>query len=283
MKRNSILLLLFLCTALRAAATEGMWLPFLLEKMNEKEMRAMGMKIRARDIYDVNAGSLKDAVVIFGGGCTGEVISQQGLVLTNHHCGYGAVQGLSNLENNYLLKGFWAKNQSEELPCMGLSVTFIVRIDDVTEAMQKGILPSMADTTRTRLFQQNAAILEKEAKKNSGYDALVKSFFSDNKFYLFLMEKFTDVRLVGFPPNGIGKFGGDTDNWAWPRHTGDFGLFRIYAGKDNKPAAYSKENLPFIPRRSIKINIQGVQEGDFSFVYGFPRKNFGIFNLRWGE
>jgi hypothetical protein len=270
MKRNSILLLLFLCTALRAAATEGMWLPFLLEKMNEKEMRAMGMKIRARDIYDVNAGSLKDAVVIFGGGCTGEVISQQGLVLTNHHCGYGAVQGLSNLENNYLLKGFWAKNQPEELPCPGLSVTFIVRIDDVTEAMQKGILPSMADTTRTRLFQQNAALLEKEAKKNSGYDALVKSFFSDNKFYLFLMEKFTDVRLVGFPPNGIGKFGGDTDNWAWPRHTGDFGLFRIYAGKDNKPAAYSKENLPFIPRRSIKINIQGVQEGDFSFVYGFP-------------
>jgi hypothetical protein len=270
MKRNTILLLLFLCTAFRAAATEGMWLPFLLEKMNEKEMRAMGMKIRARDIYDVNAGSLKDAVVIFGGGCTGEVISQQGLVLTNHHCGYGTVQGLSNLENNYLLKGFWAKNRGEELPCPGLSVTFIVRIDDVTEAMQKGIQPSMADTTRSRIFQQNAAAIEKEMKKSSGYETLVKSFFSDNKFYLFLMEKFTDIRLVGFPPNGIGKFGGDTDNWAWPRHTGDFGLFRIYAGKDNKPAAYSKENLPFIPRRSIKINIQGVQEGDFSFVYGFP-------------
>lgn len=270
MKNKGLLLLLFLCTALHASATEGMWLPFLLEKMNEKEMRAMGMKIRARDIYDVNAGSLKDAVVIFGGGCTGEVISQQGLVLTNHHCGYGTVQGLSNLENNYLLKGFWAKNQSEELPCPGLSVTFIVRIDDVTEAMQSGITAGMADTTRTRILQQNAARLEKETKKISGYETLVKSFFSDNKFYMFLMEKFTDIRLVGFPPNGIGKFGGDTDNWAWPRHTGDFGLFRIYAGKDNKPAAYSKENLPFIPRRSIKINIQGVQEGDFSFVYGFP-------------
>ncbi|MBU3677844.1 MAG: S46 family peptidase, partial [Chitinophagaceae bacterium] len=220
MKNKGLLLLLFLCTALHASATEGMWLPFLLEKMNEKEMRAMGMKIRARDIYDVNAGSLKDAVVIFGGGCTGEVISQQGLVLTNHHCGYGTVQGLSNLENNYLLKGFWAKNQSEELPCPGLSVTFIVRIDDVTEAMQSGLVKGMADTTRTRILQQNAARLEKEMKKSSGYDALVKSFFSDNKFYMFLMEKFTDIRLVGFPPNGIGKFGGDTDNWAWPRHTG---------------------------------------------------------------
>jgi hypothetical protein len=247
-----------------------MWLPFLLEKMNEKEMRQMGLKIRASDIYDVNEGSLKDAVVIFGGGCTGEVISNKGLVLTNHHCGYGTVQGLSSVQNNYLKQGFWAKNQSEELPCPGLSITFIIRIDDVTEEMKKGIVTGIADTTKTRILLENATRIEKETKASTGYDAQVKSFFYENEYYVFLTEKYNDVRLVGFPPNGIGKFGGDTDNWAWPRHTGDFGLFRIYANKDNKPAPFSTENVPFVPRRSMKINIEGVQEGDFTWVYGFP-------------
>lgn len=269
MKFKLFFLALFIHSSF-SQAKEGMWLPFLLEKMNEKEMRQMGLKIKASDIYDVNEGSLKDAVVIFGGGCTGEVISDKGLVLTNHHCGYGTVQGLSSVQNNYLKQGFFAKNQNEELPCPGLSVTFIVRIDDVTEAMKEGISAQDADSTKQRKLTENAARIEKETKANTGYEALVKSFFYDNEYYVFLMEKFNDVRLVGFPPNGIGKFGGDTDNWAWPRHTGDFGLFRIYANKDNKPASFSTENVPFVPRRSMKINIGGVQEGDFSWVYGFP-------------
>lgn len=269
MKSKLFFLLVFLYT-FSLHAKEGMWLPFLLEKMNEREMRQMGLKIRASDIYDVNEGSLKDAVVIFGGGCTGEVISEKGLVLTNHHCGYGTVQGLSSVQNNYLKAGFFAQSQQEELPCPGLSVTFIVRIDDVSEQMKEGIDENTHDTTRTRLISERAARIEKETKEKTGYEASVKSFFYENEYYLFLMEKFTDVRLVGFPPNGIGKFGGDTDNWAWPRHTGDFGLFRIYANKDNKPAPFSTENVPFKPRRSMKINIGGVQEGDFTWVYGFP-------------
>lgn len=269
MKAKLLFSLLFLYTS-SILAKEGMWLPFLLQKMNEKEMQQMGMNISASDIYDVNEGSLKDAVVIFGGGCTGEVISKEGLVLTNHHCGYGTVQGLSSVANNYLLNGFFAKNRNEEIPCPGLSVTFIIRIDDVTKEMKTGITDDMADTTIARISEENATKLEKAAKQKTGYDALVKSFFYNNEYYMFLMEKYTDIRLVGFPPNGIGKFGGDTDNWAWPRHTGDFGLFRIYANKENKPANYAVDNKPFVPRSSMKINIGGLQEGDFTFVYGFP-------------
>jgi hypothetical protein len=269
MKFNTGFIFIFLCT-LSMHAKEGMWLPFLLETMNEKEMKAMGMKINAKDIYDVNHGSLKDAVVIFGGGCTGEVVSDKGLVLTNHHCGYGTVQGLSSVDHNYLLNGFFAKKQSQEIPCPGLSVTFIVRIDDVTTQVKKGITKEMSDSAINKLVMSNIEALEKETKKTTGYDALVKSFFYDNTYYMFLSEKYTDVRLVAFPPNGIGKFGGDADNWAWPRHTGDFGMFRIYANKQNKPAAFAKENIPFTPRRSFSINISGVKENDFTMVYGFP-------------
>ncbi len=268
MKAKLFFAILFLYT-ISLSAREGMWLPFLLEKMNEKEMKSMGLKISAKDIYDVNKGSLKDAVVIFGGGCTGEVISDQGLVLTNHHCGYGTVQGLSSLKNNYLLQGFWAKNRTEELPCPGLTVTFIVRIDDVTARVKEGIT-GMNETDRNKKILANIETIEKETEKNTGYTAQVKSFYYDNEYYLFLMEKYTDIRLVGFPPNGIGKFGGDTDNWAWPRHTGDFGLFRIYANKNNKPAAYAADNVPYKPKKSFTINIKGVKENDFSMVYGFP-------------
>lgn len=269
MKSKLFFLVLFLYTT-QIIAKEGMWLPFLLQQMNEKEMRQMGMKIKASDIYDVNEGSLKDAVVIFGGGCTGEVISNQGLVLTNHHCGYGAVQGLSSVAHNYLLQGFWAKNNQEELPCPGLSVTFIIRIDDVTAQVKEGIETDMTDSTKNSIIANNIARIEKETKTATGYGAQIKSFYYENEYYLFTTEKFEDIRLVGFPPNGIGKFGGDADNWAWPRHTGDFGVFRIYANKENKPAAYSKENIPFTPRRSFSINIGGVEEGDFTWVYGFP-------------
>jgi hypothetical protein len=269
MKAKLLFALLFLYT-MSLSAKEGMWLPFLLEKMNEKEMKSMGLKISAKDIYDVNKGSLKDAVVIFGSGCTGEVISEQGLVLTNHHCGYGTVQGLSSLQNNYLLQGFWAKNKEEELPCPGLTVTFIVQIDDVSARVKSGIDEKMNETERNKIILSNIEIIEKETEKNTGLSAQVKSFYYDNEYYLFLMEKYTDIRLVGFPPNGVGKFGGDTDNWAWPRHTGDFGLFRIYANKQNKPSLFSKDNIPFTPKKSFTINIKGVKENDFSMVYGFP-------------
>lgn len=269
MKAKLLFALLFLYT-MSLSAKEGMWLPFLLEKMNEKEMKSMGLKISAKDIYDVNKGSLKDAVVIFGSGCTGEVISEQGLVLTNHHCGYGTVQGLSSLQNNYLLQGFWAKNKEEELPCPGLTVTFIVRIDDVSARVKSGIDEKMNETERNKIILSNIEIIERETEKNTGLSAQVKSFYYDNEYYLFLMEKYTDIRLVGFPPNGVGKFGGDTDNWAWPRHTGDFGLFRIYANKQNKPSLYSKDNIPYTPKKSFTINIKGVKENDFSMVYGFP-------------
>lgn len=271
MKRFLFLSSIFLYTT-QLIAKEGMWLPFLLEQMNQKEMRNMGMKIKASDIYDVNAGSLKDAVVIFGSGCTGEVISDKGLVLTNHHCGYGTVQGLSTVEHNYLKQGFWAKNSAEELPCPGLTVTFIIRIDDVTEEVLASTAGITEDSTRQRMITTNIADIEKRTKKESGYETLIKSFFYENEYYLFYMEKFTDVRLVGFPPNGIGKFGGDTDNWSWPRHTGDFGLFRIYADSSNKPAAYHAKNIPFKPRRFMKINTGGMEEGDFTWVYGFPGK-----------
>jgi hypothetical protein len=269
MKAKRLFAILFLYT-LQLQAKEGMWLPFLLEKMNEKEMKSMGLKIKASDIYDVNKGSLKDAVVLFGSGCTGEVISEEGLVLTNHHCGYGTVQGLSSLKNNYLLQGFWAKNRSEEIPCPGLTVTFIVRIDDVSEKVKAGLTAGMSAADRNKKILDNIASIEKETEKSTGYTAQIKSFYYDNEYYLFLMEKYTDVRLAGFPPNGIGKFGGDTDNWAWPRHTGDFGLFRIYANKDNKPALYAKDNIPYKPKKSFTISLKGVHQNDFSMVYGFP-------------
>lgn len=269
MKAKLLVAILFLYTS-SIFAKEGMWLPFLLQQMNEKEMKSMGLKITANDIYSVNQGSLKDAVVIFGGGCTGEVISDKGLVLTNHHCGYGTVQGLSSVEHNYLTQGFFAPNQAGELPCPGLSVTFMIRFDDVTSKVNAGIEEGMPDTMRSRLQLKNIETIEKEAKVKTGYDAQVKSYFYDNTFYLILSEKYTDIRLVAFPPNGIGKFGGDTDNWAWPRHTGDFGLFRIYVSPENKPAAYNTANKPYKPRKSFTLNIHGIKQNDFTMVYGFP-------------
>ncbi len=268
--KSKLLFVLFFLYTLSSSAKEGMWLPFLLEKLNEKEMKSLGMKITAKDIYDIKEGSLKDAVVLFGGGCTGEVISDKGLVLTNHHCGYGTVQGLSSIENNYLTNGFWAKNQQEELPCPGLSVTFIVNIIDVTKEVKAGTLGINDLNEKSKLISKNIETIENEYQKKTGYTAQVKSFFYENEYYLFLLEKFNDVRLVGFPPNGIGKFGGDTDNWSWPRHTGDFGLFRIYADKNNRAANYSKDNIPYTPKKSFKINIGGVKENDFTMVYGFP-------------
>lgn len=271
MKSNTLTtIVIFLLFIQSLSAGEGMWLPHLLGQLNEKEMRDMGMKITAEDIYSINHSSLKDAIVLFGGGCTAEVVSDKGLIFTNHHCGYGNIQRHSSLEHDYLSQGFWASSLAEELPNPGLSVTFLISIQEVTDGVLKGVTANMTETDRQSLIAKNAEKLSAEAMKGSHYKALVKSFYEGNQYYLFLTETFTDVRLVGAPPSNIGKFGGDTDNWMWPRHTGDFSVFRIYAGKDNKPADYSKENIPFTPRKHLTISTKGVKEGDFTFVYGFP-------------
>jgi hypothetical protein len=251
-------------------AGEGMWLPLLLSQLNEKEMRDMGMKITAEDIYSVNHSSLKDAIVLFGGGCTGELVSTQGLLLTNHHCGYGNIQKHSSLEKDYLATGFWAQRMEEELPNPGLSVTFLVRMEEVTAQTLRGVSNSMSQKMRDSIVSANNKTIIKDAIKGTHYAAQVKPFFGGNQYYLFVTEVFTDVRLVGAPPSNIGKFGGDTDNWMWPRHTGDFSMFRIYANKDNKPAEYSKDNVPYKPAKHLTISLKGFKEGDFTFVYGFP-------------
>jgi len=271
MKFKTILLATFLTLFNNLSrAGEGMWLPLLLSQLNEKEMRDMGMRITAEDIYSINHSSLKDAIVLFGGGCTGELVSDKGLLLTNHHCGYGNIQKHSSLEHDYLTNGFWSQRLEEELPNPGLSVTFLVRMEDVTQSTLKGINNNISQKIRDSIIQSNIKILVKEAVKGTHYTAQVKPFYSGNQYYLFVSETFTDVRLVGAPPSNIGKFGGDTDNWMWPRHTGDFSMFRIYAGKDNKPAEYSKDNVPYRPAKHLTISLKGIKEGDFTFVYGFP-------------
>ena len=270
MKKGIFSLLLLLSSFGFAIADEGMWLPLLLEKLNEKDMQAMGLKITAKDIYDINHGSLKDAIVHFGGGCTAEVVSGEGLILTNHHCGYDEIQNHSTLDNDYLKDGFWAMSREEELPNPGLEVSFLIYMKDVTPAMMEGIQPQMNETARRKVLASNAQKIILEAEKDTHYKASIRAFYSGNEFYLFVFEIFSDVRLVGAPPSSIGKFGGDTDNWMWPRHTGDFSVFRIYAGKDNKPAAYDPGNVPFKPRHHIPISLKGVEKNDFTFVYGFP-------------
>ncbi|MFM7902336.1 MAG: S46 family peptidase, partial [Bacteroidota bacterium] len=234
------------------------------------DMKAKGMRISAEDIYSVNNSSMKDAVVLFGGGCTGEIISDKGLLLTNHHCGFSQIQSHSSLENDYLKYGFWAMTQDQELACPGLSVTFIIRIEDVTAQIIGKITPDMSESDREKTIKDMSGFLEKKATEGTHYGANVRPFFNGNQFYLFVTETFKDVRMVGAPPSSIGKFGGDTDNWMWPRHTGDFSLFRVYAGPDNKPAEYSKDNVPFKPRHYFPISLKGVQPGDFTMVYGFP-------------
>lgn len=268
--RKIFLIPIFLCFALLSYADEGMWLPQLLQQLNEKQMRSMGMKITAKDIYDINKGSLKDAVVSFGGFCTGEIISSKGLVLTNHHCGFDAIQNHSTLDHNYIRDGFWAKSNAEEIPNPGLFVTFIVRIEDATKQVLNGVIKGMTETDRQSLIDKNISELRKNLKKESYQDSYVRSFFEGNQYFLFVTETFKDVRLVGAPPSSIGNFGKDTDNWMWPRHTGDFSMFRIYAGKDNKPAEYAPDNIPYTPKKSLSISLDGVAAGDFTMVFGFP-------------
>jgi len=264
------LVIAFLMLPFSLLAKEGIWLPYLLQQLNESEMHDMGMRISAADIYSVNKASIKDAIVQFGGGCTGEVVSDQGLLLTNHHCGYGQIQKHSTLENDYLTKGFWATSLAEELANPGLTVTFLVRMEDVTEKMMKGFKKGMTEAERSKIITQNSDLIVKEAIKGTSYDARVRPFYNGNQYILLISIIYRDIRLVGAPPSNIGKFGGDTDNWMWPRHTGDFSVFRIYADKDGNPASYSKNNVPFKPKYSLPISLKGVNKGDFTFVFGYP-------------
>ncbi|MFM2285346.1 MAG: hypothetical protein RLZZ543_843 [Bacteroidota bacterium] len=270
--RQLSLVLIFLIFSFRLFADEGMWLPMLLKQMNEKDMKQMGMKISAEDIYSVNKSSMKDAVVLFGRGCTGEVISKEGLLLTNHHCGFGQIQDHSSLDHDYLKDGFWAKNHQEELPNPGLTVTFIIRMEDVTARMIAGMENISDEAEREKLVAQRSNDIIAQAVANTHYEGIVKPMYNGNEYVLFVTEVFRDVRLVGAPPQTIGNFGKDSDNWMWPRHTADFSVFRIYAGKDNKPADYSPENVPFQPRYHFPISTAGIKENDFTMVYGFPAR-----------
>ncbi|HQG37133.1 MAG TPA: S46 family peptidase, partial [Bacteroidales bacterium] len=272
MKNKILYYLLFLFCFLSSfsKADEGMWIPLLIEKYNIKIMQEKGFRLSAEDIYSVNKACMKDAVVIFGGGCTGEVISPEGLLITNHHCGYGQIQRHSTLEHDYLTNGFWAMNRSEELPNPGLTVTFLRRMEDVTAKVLEGVVENLTEEIRDSIINSNISMIEKKAVEGTEYRATVKPFFMGNQYFLFVNETFKDIRLVGAPPSSIGKFGGETDNWIWPRHTGDFSLFRIYAGKDNKPAAYSKDNVPYKPPYYFPVSLKGVKEGDFTMVFGYP-------------
>ena len=258
--------------SLTAMADEGMWLLPYLQKMNIKDMKAKGFKLSAEDVYSVEHNSLKDAIVIFGGGCTGEIVSDKGLIFTNHHCGYGSIQQLSSVEHDYLKNGFWASSFEEELPVPGLRVQFVRHIEDVTEQVL-GNVPSIAKgKERDDMVRENVKGVTKalNEKWEDRYSVRVVPFFGGNQYFAFAYEVYTDVRLVGTPPSSIGKFGGDTDNWMWPRHTGDFSIFRVYADKDNRPAEYSAENVPYKAPVHLEISLKGVKEGDFSMVMGFP-------------
>ena len=254
----AILAALSLC--LSAAADEGMWLLPLIQQMNKKDLKEAGCKLTPQEIYAINKSSLKDAIVHFGGGCTGEIISDMGLIVTNHHCGYGSIQGLSTDEHNYLMDGFWATELAEEIPCPGLSVTFLVSMEDVTDAIEKA-----ADPGQTR-----KDLVEAAQKANPGCRISVTGFYNDNIHYLIVYRTYTDIRFVGAPPASMGKFGGETDNWMWPRHTCDFSMFRVYAGRDNMPADYSLDNVPYRPAKSLKISLRGVQENDYAMIMGYP-------------
>ncbi len=269
MKRILVSFLIVHSILFTLQAKEGMWIPIFLEKYNFAEMQQMGFKLTAQDIYDVNKASMKDAVVIFGGGCTGELISGDGLLITNHHCGLGQVQRHSSVEHDYLTNGFWAMNKGEELPNPGLTVSFLEYMEDVTDKVLDGT-SNLTDEEKERKIQNNILKIRKESEKEGKFSAQVKPLFYGNQYFLYVHKVYRDVRLVGAPPSAIGKFGGDTDNWMWPRHTGDFSLFRIYAGKDNEPAEYSPENVPFQQKKFFSVSIKGVKEGDFTMVFGNP-------------
>ncbi len=255
-----------------SAQQGGMWIPSMLKGMNENEMKTLGMKITAEQIYSINKSSLKDAVPQFDGGCTAEVISDKGLILTNHHCGFDAIQNHSSVDHDYLTNGFWAYKMEDELPNKGMVVTFIVRIEDVTVKVLDGVTSLPLETDKQKKIQENISNLSKTLPKESWQENSIRTFYDGNQYLLFITETYKDIRLVGAPPSSIGKFGSDTDNWVWPRHTGDFSMFRIYADKNNHPAEYSADNVPYKPKYALPISIKGVKENDFTMVMGYPGK-----------
>jgi hypothetical protein len=266
------ILFLFLITvfAFPVKADEGMWFLMHIERLNQRDMQKMGLQLTAEEIYSVNNASLKDAIVQFGGGCTAEMVSSTGLVMTNHHCGYGAIAELSTPENDHLTNGFWAKTKADELKPKSLSVRFFVRMDDVSKRILGKVNDSMSEAEREKAINQEIALIEKENNEGGKYTVSVKSFYEGNEFYYFVYQDYTDVRLVGTPPASIGKFGGDTDNWEWPRHTGDFALFRVYADQNGNPAEYSTANVPLKPKHHLPISLNGFKEGDFAMILGYP-------------
>jgi hypothetical protein len=269
-KLFAILLILVVSFGFKAKADEGMWLLPLIEKLNMGKMTSLGLKLSAEDIYSINKVCVKDAIVIFGGGCTAEIVSSQGLVLTNHHCGYGSIQAHSSVDHDYLRDGFWAKTKEEELPNPNLSVTFLIRIEDVTGQVLANVKQGMSETERTAAINEVRQTIEKKAAEGNNYRTQVGSFYGGNYFYLLVYERYTDVRLVGTPPQSIGKFGSDTDNWEWPRHTGDFSVFRVYSAPDGKPAPYAKENIPLKPKHYLPVSIKDLNKGDFAMILGYP-------------
>lgn len=268
--KKTLIFILFTTLSMTTFADEGMWFLMHLKRLNEADMQKKGLQLTAEEIYSINNSSLKDAIVQFNGGCTAEIVSGKGLVFTNHHCGYGAIAELSSPENDYLTDGFWAKSLDEELKPKSLYVRFFVRMDDVSERILRLVNDDMNEKEREKVVNQEIAKIEQENSEGGKYIVSVKSFYNGNEYYYFVYQDYTDVRLVGTPPNSIGKFGGDTDNWEWPRHTGDFSVFRVYGDKDGNPAAYSEENEPLIPKHFLPISIKGFEEGDFSMILGYP-------------
>jgi hypothetical protein len=266
----SFLIGLFIFSSSSLSAKEGMWLPYLLQKINADEMQAMGMRITADEIYSVQHSSLKDAIVHFGGGCTAELVSSKGLLLTNHHCGYRSIQKHSTVKHDYLTDGFWAPEMKDELPNPGLTAKILTNMEDVSDFILEGITDQMTENQRQSIISKRIEELKKERENSKFHKVQVKAFYYGNQYILMNYDVFYDVRLVGAPPSNIGKFGGDTDNWMWPRHTGDFSVFRIYANAENQAADYSIDNQPYKPRQHLKVSLKGVNEGDFTFVFGYP-------------
>jgi hypothetical protein len=255
-----------------ALSGEGMWIPLLIEKFYIKEMQEQGFRLSAEDIYSINKACLMNAVVLFGRGCTGEIISREGLLLTNHHCGYGRIQAHSSVENDYLTNGFWAYSKEEELPNPGLSVSFLICMENVTSKVLDGLDEITDEKKRELQISQRIKSIKDKSIEGTHYLAEIEPFYFGKEYYMFIYETFKDIRLVGAPPSSIGKFGGDTDNWIWPRHTGDFSLFRIYANSNNKPADYSPDNVPYMPKKYFHISIKKIQENDFTMVLGYPAR-----------
>ncbi len=282
MKKLNLLLLLSLIVFSSAVAKEGMWLPSLIHKLNIGTMQKMGCELSAEDIYSINNSSLKDAIVALDhGSCTAEVISKDGLLLTNHHCGFGEIQAHSSVEHDYLQDGFWAMSKEEELPNPGKTVTFLISVEDVTDKVLAEVTDEMDVRERNQQIDKAIHQLEVDAKGDSHYEVYVRDFFNGNQYFLFLTETFRDIRLVGAPPQALGKFGGDTDNWMWPRHTNDFSMFRIYCGPDGKPAEYSEDNIPYQPKHFLPISLKGVKEDDFAMVFGYPGST-NRYKTSWG-